>query len=511
MAEIIRSSVIGVKEETTEGTPVAIAAGTEFTAIREGFSVQSTMETVDSDELVDDIGASAPFTTKEAPTASIPKYIKHSGTAGQAPDYAVMIKSAMGTQTDNGTEYDTVSSSTAGTATAAAVIKVDSAEGANFAEGQALLIKDGTNGYSIRNVKSISSDDLTINYNLASAPASGVNLGKANHFSPAATGHVTYSLHHYQASSSSALHQLIAGARTVGMTLNFPVNDLATIDFDIQGMKHYQNPIVIASSNKYIDFKDLIAGSELTATLTEKTYESPKALASEVSTKMTAASTNGDTITCSFDSTTGKYTIATDGSELELLWSSGTNTANSADSTLGYTTADDTGATTYTSDNVSTYSPSYTPSLDSTDPIVVKNQELMIGPFSRYDCRPGNNVSISINTPKTDVEDFCAESGISSSVVLEREVTLSTTLIFDEHEVDEYDYMKQNTTTQIMFNCGQKDASGNWVAGKCFNFWMPNAKISSHVISESDGLMIVELEAKGFVTSGDKDCHINFI
>jgi hypothetical protein len=192
VAKQTRSAVFAIREESSEGTLIAISSASQFTVLREGFSFQSGVETVDSDELVNDIGASESLVTRESPTASIPKYFKHSGVEGQAPDYSLMIKSAMGSQTTNSTEYNTVASSTAGTSAAAAVIKVDTGEGANFAKGQALLIKDGTNGYSIRNVASISSDDLTLNYNLGAAPASGVNLGKAIHFAPAATGHPTY-------------------------------------------------------------------------------------------------------------------------------------------------------------------------------------------------------------------------------------------------------------------------------------------------------------------------------
>jgi hypothetical protein len=507
VAKQTRSAVFAIREESSEGTLIAISSASQFTVLREGFSFQSGVETVDSDELVNDIGASESLVTRESPTASIPKYFKHSGVEGQAPDYSLMIKSAMGSQTTNSTEYNTVASSTAGTSAAAAVIKVDTGEGANFAKGQALLIKDGTNGYSIRNVASISSDDLTLNYNLGAAPASGVNLGKAIHFAPAATGHPTYSAHLYQASSSSAFHQAIAGCRTVGMSMEFPANDLASISFDIEGIKYFLNPIVIDATNDSIDFN--IGASELNASLTQKTYKTPMDLAREVATKMTALA--GATISCSYSSTTGKFTISKASGTLQLLWDSGTNTATTAGSVLGFNTAaDDTGSLSYTADNALTYSPAYTPSYDAQGPNVVKYNELCIGGFARNDNRQGSNVSMTISTPKTDVEDFTAESGVSESVVLEREVTLSATLVFKEHEVNELDNLLQNTTTSVMFNHGPK-SGGNWEAGKCVNVYMPNAKVQSNVISDQDGLVIVEVELKGFVSSSAKDVHINFI
>lgn len=510
MAEKSRSSVLGIKEETTEGTLIELAAGSEFIEIKPGFSVNSSVETVESDVLVDDIGASEPFVTKQTPSVSISKPVKHSGTEGQAPDYSVMVKSGMGSQTDNSTEYDTVASSTAGTSAAAAILKVDSGEGANFVEGQAVLIKDGTNGYSVRNVDSISTDDLTLNYNLSSAPASGVNLGKAIHFAPSSDGHPTYSVHHYQSSSStSSLHQAVAGCRTTSMTMNFPANDIATIDFEVEGLKSFRNPIVVTASNNKINFIDVSAGSELTATLEIKSYDSPKDFAAEVSTKFNAAGTNGDTLSCSYDSTTGKYTLDTDGVTLELDWATGTDAANAADTLLGFA-ADVSGATTYTG-TASTYSTSLTPAFDSAKPFVVKEQELLIGSFGRSDCRSANNFSFTVSTPKTDVDDFCSETGVSESVVLNREVSATATLIFQEHEVDGFNDLINNNTTSLMFNGGEKGADGNWTAGKAINVYIPNAKITSNTIADNDGLMIVEVEIKGFVDSDKKDIHINYL
>jgi len=510
MAEQTKSSVIGIKEETTEGELIDLAAGSEFTAIREGFSVQGAVETVDSDELVNDIGASASFVTKEVPTSSISKYLKHSGVEGQAPDYATLVKSAMGSQVDNATEYNTVAGSTAGTSVAAGVIKVDIGEGSSFARGQAMLVKDGANGYNIRNVRSVAGDDLSMNFNLPSAPGTGVNLGKAVHFAPQADGHPTYSMHHYQSSSAaSSLHQAVAGCRTTSITMNMPANDLASIDFEIEGIRFYFNPVVVDVTNDKIDFVDVTAGLELTASLENKAYQSPKDFAAEVSAKMTAASTNGDTMTCSFDSQTGRYTISSDGAYLDLDFATGTNAGASADTLLGFS-ADESGFTSYTG-TPSTYSTNLTPAYDDSSQFVVKNQEFLMGDFGRIDCRDGNNFSLSIGTPKTDDDSFCAESGVSESIVLEREVTASATLVFKRHELDEFDAMINNKTTQLMFNAGEKDSAGNWEPGKCINVWMPLAKITTNTIADQDGYLIVEVEAKGFVSSTEKDVHLNWV
>lgn len=507
-AKKTRSSVFGLKAETTAGTYIALGATTDFTTLREGFTFQSGVNTVDSDELVNDIGASEGFVTSESPSGSVPKYFKHSGVEGQAPDYSLLIKSAMGSQTTNATQYNTVAGSTAGTSAARAVLNVDTGEGANFAEGQAVLIKDGTNGYSIRNVDSISSDALSLNFNLASAPGTGVDLGKAVQFAPAISGHPTFTAHCYQASSSSALHQAIVGCRTTNMSIEFPANELATCAFDFEGIGFYYNPIVVTSgSNDDIDFN--IGAAELTATLTAKAYKSPKDVAREVAIKMTAAA--GTAIDCTYDSTTGKFTITKASGTLQLLWNTGTNTATGAHSTLGYSAAaDDTGALTYTSDTAQTYSPAYTPAYDSSNANVVRYNELLIGGFARKDNRSATNVSFTVSTPVTSIPDLTAETGIGENLINARTATFSATLIFQEHELDAFDALVNNSTTSVMFNHGPK-SGGNWTAGSCVNIYMPNAKVTSHVVSDSDGFLVVEIECKGFVNTDKKDVHINFI
>lgn len=506
MAQKTRSSVFALKEESSEGVLALPTSADDFIALREGFSMQSAVETVDSDELVNDIGMSKGFLGKETPSGSLPKYFKHSGVEGQAPDYALLLKCAMGTQVAAPTERDTVAGSTAGSSSVAAVINVDTGEGAGFTKGQALMIKDETNGYSIRNIKSISNDALTLNYNLANAPASGVLLGRPILFAPSPDGHPTFSAHLYQSSSAaSAYQQSIAGCRVTSTNIEFNANELATISFDYEGIKYFYNPIEITSSTRYLDFED--SGNTVRAVqLSVKIYKTPMELAREVETKLN--SVGPDTYTCSWDNSAGKFVITANAAN-DFLVTTGVNVANTAWGKLGFT-SNKLAATTATADNAQSYAPAYTPSPDTSDPNVVRNNELLFGDFAKISCRAGSSVSFSISTPKTDVDSYCAETGVMESVIMEREVTMSATLILQKHEVAYLDTFLNNGSTQLMFNHGAK-SNGNWVPGKCVNVWLENASITSHVIADSDGFQVIELEARGYVNSAGKDVWINFV
>lgn len=98
---------------------------------------------------------------------------------------------------------------------------------------------------------------------------------------------------------------------------------------------HFQ----ITSSNKYIDFNE--GGGELNAVLQEGSYTVDE-LETEIKTVMDAA--GGDTYTITYSTSTGKWTIASDGT-FDLLWNSGTNTANTLGDTLGFLTSADEGST----------------------------------------------------------------------------------------------------------------------------------------------------------------------
>lgn len=502
-----RSSVLAIVRETTEGELAMPASADEFTVLREGFSFEGAVENVDSDELVNDIGASEGFVTKETPSGSIPKYMKSSGSEGVLPDWALLAESAFGDVEVHSSEPNCVSGSTAGSSTARAVIQLGSGQGAGCEKGQAFLFKDGVNGYSIRNIYELDGDDATLNFNLAGAPASGVLLGKPVHFIPVAEGHPTFSAHLWQASTNSGIHQAMAGCRTTAMNMELNANELSTVSFDFEGIKIFRNPIVITATTKYIDFN--IGAGQLTATLTAKAYKTPIDLAREVTTKMTAAA--GVAITCSFSSTTGKFTISKASGTLQLLWNTGTNTANTAGTKLGFSVAaNDTGSLSYTADNALSYNPAYTPSYDDASPNVVKHNELLLGDYFRTEIRKGSSFSVALATPKSDVDDFSAETGVSETVVNERTVEISTTLLLQKHEVDDFDNFINNTTTQFMFNHGPK-SGGNWVPGKCHNMYSANAKITSDIISDNDGIQTRELTIKCFVSTDQKDFHYNIV
>lgn len=494
----VKASSFALKKETVIGDYVAPSTGTDFVPLRPGNELSYEPEILSSDELQNDIGETKGSTGKEVVKGKHSAYLKHSGVEGDSPALEVMWESLLGSKTINATEYDTVSGSTA------TVLKVNTGEGANFYVGQALLIKDSTNGYSIRNIKSISGDDLTLNFALENAPGVGVNLGKAITFIPVSSGHPTFSTTKYLGGGFAI--ESSAGNTATEVSVKADANGYAEAEFSYEGTKYFYNALIVTNSNKYIDFVD-DAGTQV-ASVPVQTYKTPVELALAIELALNGAS--AETFTCSYSNETGKFTIATSTSAVfSLLWNTGANTANSIKSLIGFSNTDDTGSLSYVSDVELSYSPSVTPSYESSDNIVVKGAELFVGTQTDNMCICAQSLSVKISKSVEDVDCICEESGVSEKIATARSVEMTATATMKKHDVNLLDALLNNKSLSGMLNLGPKTA-GNWNAGKCVNFYLKNCTVSSFKTT-GENFLQVDLTLKGFVASGEKDIYVNFI
>lgn len=504
MAEITKKSRMAIVAESTEGTAAFPASGADFLALQEGFSATLGFETLENAELRASIGSAQSINGFESPAASISHYLRHSGTEGQAPQsgYSKLLKAAFGSEEVNGTQYDTVSGSTT------TVVNVDTGEGANFAIGEAILIKHASLPWEIGVIKSISSDALTMLFTLDNAPGTGVNLGKAVSYRAADSGHVSLSVHDYRGNGGA--YQLIAGARVTSLSIEGTAGELLNASFELEGVAGYFDPIRIQAADTKLDFTET-GPTVRAATIAAGVYKTPHALAAAIQAAMNAVATDNYTVT--YSDSTGKFTIATDGSLLSLLWNTGTNTANTIGDKIGFSVAaDDTGALTYTSDNAQDWSSPYTPAFDSPGaPLVVKNNKIMIGDQSDNVCFPAQTMTYTLGTPKTDIISWCAETGKSGSIINERTVSMSITATLERHKADLFQKIVDNGSVAVQASFGTKTA-GNWDAGKSGCLHIKDASVSAHNLGDSDGLVTLEIEVQGFVdSSGNSETALNLL
>lgn len=494
-----KSNVCAIIPEVTEGTPVDPSAADQFVVLQPDASMTPSFELLQNEEIRASIGAAKGVQGLERPEFSFSHYLKHSGVEGTAPEINEILKAVFGAENVNATERVTDNGSSVSLLSLAA-------GGGDFARGYAALIKDGTNGYSIRPVHSVFGNDLTLGFNVSNAPGTGVAAGKCVNYSPANTGHQSLSAYLYRGNGQAL--EVLAGGKVTGFNFSANAGEFINANFTMAGTKYHFNPIRIAAADTKLDFTD--DGGAHAATITAKLYRDPYELASALQTAMQAVAT--DVVTCTFSSTTGKFTFTGDGAVFELNWSTGANTANTVGNKIGFSVAtDDTGALTYTSDDALTYGAAYTPSYDSADPIVAKYQEVLFGDSTDTTPFEAASIDFTMSNERTEVKSICAESGVNSIKITGREVTIRVTALLDKHDADKFRRYRANTDSRFAYNFGNK-SGGNWVAGQCGCLYVPTCTVTAFQLTDLDSVVGLEMELKAFVdSSGNGEVYLNFL
>jgi len=494
--ESTRTSKLAIVEETVEGTPIAPSGGSEFINLQPDWEFAPEFASISNEEISGSIGVSKPILGLESPTVSGSHYLR-ANSEGVAPSYNLILKSLMGIETVNSTERTTDAGST--------VSQVElAAGGTDFSRGFAVLLKDAANGYSVRNISSVATNSLLLAQNLADAPASGVTCGKNINYTPNDTG-IPLSLWHYSADGGAV--QMVSGAKVSEGTIDIVAAELINASYSFVAQKYYYDPIEITSSFISIDFDD--GSGEENASIAAGMYTDPKELASAIQAAMNALT--ADNITVTYSDSTGKFTFTSDGSTFELLFSSGTNTATTIATKVGFTVADQTAALTYTSASAQDWSAPYTPVVESVDPLIAKHHEMILGDSDQISCFPASNISVSISKDPVNVLSICADSGKSASLFNVRAVAIEIQAYMSRHDVDKFDKYKNNTTIAWTYNAGKKTA-GNWDAGSIVNLHTPKAVISSLTpIIDVDGIVGMNMTLTAFVDSGNPEFYINLL
>jgi hypothetical protein len=133
---------------------------------------------------------------------------------------------------------------------------------------------------------------------------------------------------------------------------------------------------------------------------------------------------------------------------------------------------------------------------------------LILGNYDDYICFGGQAFNIAVSTPKTDVNNWCAESGVDESVILSREVTVTGTLKFSKHDASRTYKMLKNETISLAFVTGSKTA-GNWDAGTVTCVFCPEVSITTKNIVDNDGYIVEDFAGTAIVgTDGLEDVYI---
>ncbi len=483
-----RNSVLAIVPEVTQNLLRLPQSASDYVPLQSDFAIEAAFDEIENEEITASIGRAAPIQGGENPTSSLSFYLKGSGVEGTKPQWSDIAKSFFGSETTEGTQRSTTTSSTT------SIIKVTGASSL-FVQGYGLLIKDPVNGYRVRVVHSVDTNDVTPSFDLPAAPGSGVGLGKPVFWSPANSGHQSLSVWQYAGNGGAV--QAVAGAMVSDFSFSVTANEAINASCSLEGLSYFFDPIYIASTDAYFDWTD--DDGTFAAAVEVGWYKDPHELA-EALTAAIAATATTETIVCEYNDSTGKFSISTSTSTvLTLEWNTGANTANTIAEALGFSAAaDDSGATSYIADDVQDFSAPHTPSYDATQPLVAKNQEVMIGEQDEYACFNASSVEVSCTNTRRVIESICAESGRSGALINEREVEISVTALLNQYDAKQMARFRKGDTIRFQFTGGNK-SGGNWVAGTVCYAYGPQCKIAAISITDDDGLISLNMTLRPFV------------
>jgi len=449
MAFQTKGSRFALKEEVTEGELLAPTASTDYLALQDGFSVEPAFEILENAELRGDIPVAAPQLGQENPTKSGSHYVKHSGVVGTAPEDNLILKSAFGTETIRATERDTVGGSTV------SVVKVDVGEGVEFVKGDVLLVKHASFAHELGVVDSVSTDDLTLAFDLANAPASGTNLGRNVRYSAANT-RPSLSAWVYQGNGGSI--NAVAGMKVGEYTMTIEAGQLINAEYTMAGLEFFRDPIEITATSNDLDFTD-DAGAQ-SITLTTGFFKDPHDAASALQTALDA--TSSQTVTVVYSNTTGKYTWTADGTTFDIDWATTTDTLGAA---FGFT-ADDSSSLTGESDVAIDLTSPQSPSLDTSSPLAAKAMLFQLGDVTiENSCIVAGTITFTLSNELTPLPDVCADSARSGQTATQRVTSVTAELELQGFESEHFKDFRENNTVKMFVGFGPK--SGGNFSGFC--------------------------------------------
>jgi hypothetical protein len=174
-------SAVAFKHEVTAGTPVDPAAATDYIAVSSDLSSSWEREQLESDIVTPELGQKKGQAGIGSGNANFSLEFKGSGTEGAGPEFEEALETLMGgTFTEKAVEDDVVSATTSS-------ITVDTAEGATYPVGSAVLVKEdlGSQGYQIRPVSGVVGDVLSLGGPvLPGTPTATTTLGKFVNWQP---------------------------------------------------------------------------------------------------------------------------------------------------------------------------------------------------------------------------------------------------------------------------------------------------------------------------------------
>jgi hypothetical protein len=243
------NTIVGLEEESTEGTYVAPSATTSYIRpVEDGLEFTPSREIIERGLLNASPGKETPRMGEKSVAVSMSVECRGSGTEGADVDHGSLIKCALGaTRTISTT---TTSKNASHTST---VIGIEDADISKFNVGDIVLVKE-SGSHEVRPIsaKSTGTGTATITFPFAldgGAPANSVVISKSKIWYTASSGHVSLSA---TAFWGNEIEERAIGLKVSQMALEgFEVGQVPKLNFSMQGLSYYHGNAAAAHTPAY--------------------------------------------------------------------------------------------------------------------------------------------------------------------------------------------------------------------------------------------------------------------
>jgi hypothetical protein len=227
------TTIIGLKEEVTEGTYVVPSAATDYIQPLESIDVSPRKELVERTILTSSIGVVQPRVGTKSVTAALPVEFRASGVEGGKTDFDLLLEGALGNSRQIASRIETKASGNTGS-----ILQIEDADIGSLSVGDIIVVLE-SGAHHICAISAKDSSTGTANVTITPAKASGsfsnsVEISKSTTYYPANSGHIPLSLSVYWANE---ILEKAVGCKVTRMSIdNFSVGALASFGFELEGL-----------------------------------------------------------------------------------------------------------------------------------------------------------------------------------------------------------------------------------------------------------------------------------
>lgn len=221
-----KSQTIAVTVEDTAGSYKAPTAGSDYLRIqRDGAELTKSKNLIERDIYTGTLGKVSPRVGQTEAGGSLKVELTAADTEGAAPEYARLLKSALGSQRS-------AAAGTTQTGSTASVIKV--VDASIYAVGDTVVI--GKTHVSPITAVDTGDDEITLLVPMSAPPADGTEIKALTTFTVAESGHDSLSVTRYL---EGDIRQYIYGTLVSGFSLEgFSVGSMPSLNFSLSAMNY---------------------------------------------------------------------------------------------------------------------------------------------------------------------------------------------------------------------------------------------------------------------------------